>query len=965
MIILKSNRTERRLAIASHTHALIFKAVESAESKLTCSVEVISKKDCIEQGFEKLSNLEIFAFIGLIEVDGYLFLGTITGKREVAQPIPETSINKILAVDFFCLNYDKWDGLDIDDNGYIVDDNKSKSPKKSNEELRHPCWAIMKLLSNGTFYFSNDFDLTSTLQTRGFHNAALNENIYDEQYMWNHFMILQIIGYRDTLDNDTRNLFDKEGFITTIVRGFAKTGITYIDDFKVAMTIISRESFKRNGYKNLIRGINDEGETADFIETEFIMYSRSFSYAHTQVRGSVPAFWEQKAYSSNAPKIHITRALEATQKVFEMHMNSILNTYGFVRILNLLSQNSDEKELSDRYEELLEHLPEKCEVIDYDIKKEYEKGGDIAVRSLIPIILRYVQEDGYYSFYVTKNRTLSEQQGVFRTNCVDCLGRSNLAQQIVSIVSFRTFLEDSKIVKCSDFIEDKEFYIMHNKLWEENGQEIARIHTGSSNDNNIVQKKSKLSLSGRFSSVKNSVSRRYFNPFTEKDELNTIDVLLGRGENQYVVDIFDPLSNYISSNLKRLSGEYLSYQNLTLFVGSYNASGKVIDDDLTSWLFPIGEKFKADLVIIGLQEVVEMNARSILNADESKGSQWEETIRTYLGFYGDKYLLLRIEHMTSLTLLVFVKEAKVNLLRDVEGTNKRTGFGGIAANKGAAATRLKVGESSFCFVNCHLAAGDGNVEDRKNDFVSIRDGIQFAGGKGLLDNDYVFWFGDMNYRVTLPNEEVRTALLEKQDGYIEQLLNYDQLTQEICSGVVFNGFKEPPIKFRPTYKYDIGTDLYDTSEKARTPSWTDRILYRGNDIQVLSYSDVDLLYSDHKPIYAAYRLKVPVVDTVKRQLIKEKLIKQFQGKQNHLQIENNNTVSRKSSNSSSYALKGGSVTSSSGSTDISRSGSFQRRPPPKDALPISSSPVESVLSKKSSLKRPPPPNANSPISDTS
>ncbi|KAL3232584.1 hypothetical protein RNJ44_04500 [Nakaseomyces bracarensis] len=958
MIILVSNKPERKLAIASHSNALIFKSLVSADQKLKCSVEMVPKKDCIKQSFEKLSNLDIFAFIGIIEIEGYLFLGTITGKREVAQPIPDTSINKILAVDFFCLNSDKWDGHDIDDNGYVVEDNNSKSPKKTNDELRHPCWALMKLLSNGTFYFSNEFDLTSTLQTRGFYNSTMNENIYDEQYMWNNFMILQLVGYRDKLDNDTKKVFDKEGFLTTIVRGFSKTGITYVGDFKVAMTIISRESFKRNGYRNSIRGINDEGETADFMETEFIMYSRSFSYAHAQVRGSVPVFWEQKEYSTSSPKIHITRALEATQSVFEKHMNSILNTYGYVRILNLLSQSPEEQELSGRFGQHLEQLPESCQVIDYDIKKEFEKGGEIATKSLIPMVLKYIQEDGYYSFSVTKHRTLSEQQGIFRTNCVDCLGRSNLAQQIISIVAFRTFLEDSRIIKCSDYIEDKEFYIMHNKLWEENGQEIARIHTRNPSDNNILQKKSKLSLSGRLSSVKNSVSRKYFNPFTEKDELIAIDDLLGRGEKQYVVEIFDNLSDNISNSLEKLSGEYMSYQHLTLFIGSYNASGKVIDDDLTTWLFPIGEKFKADIIVVGLQEVIEMSARSILNADDSKGSEWEETIRTYLGFYGDKYLLLRIEHMTSLTLLVFVRESKVNLVRNVEGTNKRTGFGGMAANKGAVATRLKIGESSFCFVNCHLAAGDGNVEDRKNDYTSIKDGIKFPGGKGLLDNDFIFWFGDMNYRVTLPNDEVRTSLFEKKEGYIEDLLNHDQLTQEICSGTVFGGFKEPPIKFRPTYKYDVGTDLYDTSEKARTPSWTDRILYKGDDIQVLSYSDVDLLYSDHKPIYAAYRFKVPVVDTVKRQMIKEKLLRKFTSEVNNNQKLDSGSVSRKSSNASNYTLIDGSISSKIEISELSRSGSFQRRPPPKETNSNSSSPVDFMLSKKPSMKRPPPPNTD-------
>lgn len=65
----------------------------------------------------------------------------------------------------------------------------------------------------------------------------------------------------------------------------------------------------------------------------------------------------------------------------------------------------------------------------------------------------------------------------------------------------------------------------------------------------------------------------------------------------------------------------------------------------------------------------------------------------------------------------------------------------------------------------------------------------------------------------MTNDEVRRELRAQKDGYIDRLLQYDQLTQEINEGVVFQGFKEPTLQFRPTYKYDYGTDNYDTSER--------------------------------------------------------------------------------------------------------------------------------------------------------
>ena len=51
-----------------------------------------------------------------------------------------------------------------------------------------------------------------------------------------------------------------------------------------------------------------------------------------------------------------------------------------------------------------------------------------------------------------------------------------------------------------------------------------------------------------------------------------------------------------------------------------------------------------------------------------------------------------------------------------------------------------------------------------------------------------------------------------------------QVQQE--QGNVFKNFLEGDINFAPTYKYDLFSDDYDTSEKCRAPAWTDRVLWK-------------------------------------------------------------------------------------------------------------------------------------------
>lgn len=136
--------------------------------------------------------------------------------------------------------------------------------------------------------------------------------------------------------------------------------------------------------------------------------------------------------------------------------------------------------------------------------------------------------------------------------------------------------------------------------------------------------------------------------------------------------------------------------------------------------------------------------------------------------------------------------------------------------------------------------------------------------------------GDLNYRITLPATQTKSLINQSN---FNVLLQHDQLRFQLdskknCNKNTYSnfffllgiGFKEAPITFPPTYKFDIGTSIYDTSEKNRVPSYCDRILYYPNPLHAdwLSCTEYascgEMVLSDHKPVVGRFVAKTRMVD---------------------------------------------------------------------------------------------------------
>lgn len=195
----------------------------------------------------------------------------------------------------------------------------------------------------------------------------------------------------------------------------------------------------------------------------------------------------------------------------------------------------------------------------------------------------------------------------------------------------------------------------------------------------------------------------------------------------------------------------------------------------------------------------------------------------------------------------------------------------MAGNKGAVAIRMEYANTSICLVTAHLAAGFANYEERNQDYRTISHGLRFQRNRTIEDHDTIIWLGDFNYRIGMNNERTR-ALVKA--GDLETLYANDQLNLQMVHGKTFPFYNEARITFLPTYKYDLGTDEYDSSDKARIPAWCDRVLSKGTNIRQINYDAAPLRFSDHRPVWANFQCTVTMVDEKRKDEISEQLYRQ-------------------------------------------------------------------------------------------
>jgi WD40 repeat protein len=375
--------------------------------------------------------------------------------------------------------------------------------------------------------------------------------------------------------------------------------------------------------------------------------------------------------------------------------------------------------------------------------------------------------------------------------------------------------------------------------------------------------------------------------------------------------------DWLESQMQEHDGDFCDFRELSVSVMTWNAGAvkptslQQGQQDRNFFRELLRPEDPADILVFGFQELVDLEdkkvtARSFFKKGKKKDPldhdhmshqyrAWKDHLIRVINEHipTQSYTLLHTANMVGLFTCIFIRSSERNKIRDVCAAQVKLGMGGLHGNKGALIVRFFVDDSSLCFINCHLAAGQSQTMHRNNDVATImesealprnrdRNGcadFYVGGGDGsmILDHEICILNGDLNYRIdAMPRNTVIDAVKANNLG---KLLERDQLlvSKKRNPGFRLRAFREAPITFAPTYKYDVGTDNYDTSDKKRSPAWCDRLLFRGmGRIKQLEYRRHDgVRVSDHRPVSGRFMIRVKTIDPKRRDAVKKRCEDEF------------------------------------------------------------------------------------------
>lgn len=463
-------------------------------------IDRIKGNPATSTNFDPLLSREIFGVLGVVQLITGQYLVAIAERQEVGY-INNAAIYKmakalVVAIPRQC---EYW---------------SEEERRQEREYLKN----LNNFLDQSEFYFSLDYDITRRVQhivsmTAAERAQPLWQRV-DDRFFWNKHISRSFIEAK--LDE----------WILPVMDGFIHVEVCEVGGLIFDYILMSRRSCFRTGARYQTRGADPQGRVANFVETEQIVVYGKIQSAFVQTRGSIPVIWHQKGKGLK-PKPSVQHSLFA-RTAFQAHFEEQMRCYGKQLLINLIDQRGNERDVGEAYEtqvRLLNH-PD-ISYIPFDFHEvcknmKYEN-LQLLTNESQPYMDRF-----RYALVDAEGKLVTSQDGVVRTNCIDCLDRTNVVQSTLARLMLQVQLEKLGILSFVRIQEVPTLDSLLKNVWADNADIMSKQYTGTGALKTDYTRTGRRSVRGTITDGVNSTKRFMNKNFKDEEKQVSSDLFLGR-----------------------------------------------------------------------------------------------------------------------------------------------------------------------------------------------------------------------------------------------------------------------------------------------------------------------------------------------------------------------------------------------------------------------------------------------------
>ena len=452
--------------------------------------------------------------------------------------------------------------------------------------------ALLKaLIKSGPMHFSYSFDLTNTFQRQSQLDPSVPLwKRADDRFFWNRFVQSDLIDFR--ISGTRHQQGQQTGvdpYILPVMYGMMEIITTRFKSTPLTLVLITRRSRYRAGTRYFSRGIDEDGHVSNFNETEqIIILNDSTSglggfaggggmqngkvggsggkevqiMSYVQTRGSVPVFWAEVNTLHYTPKLQI-RGVETAVSAAQAHFAEQIRLYGDNYLVNLVKQKGREQRVKEAYEQMIKmlvtspyegtsedsrsnekfHLVEpgsrqqqfdRLHYVYFDFHNETKGMQWHRVQFLIDQLHDALEKQQYFrgvdmpADLEGRLEVRNHQTSVVRTNCMDCLDRTNVVQSALARAAINRQLTDLGVLSRGEtFSSDPVFEILFRKIWADNADVVSTSYSGTGALKTDFTRTGVRTKAGALKDLRNSIMRYAKNNFADGPKQDAFDLFLG------------------------------------------------------------------------------------------------------------------------------------------------------------------------------------------------------------------------------------------------------------------------------------------------------------------------------------------------------------------------------------------------------------------------------------------------------